>query len=231
MGYYGRLEDKLLAQKLRKQGLSYNEILTKIHASKDTISRWCKDIELTQKQKIRLLNNKIFGQRKGSIIAADNKRLFRIAKTKKIFLRSKKQLGSLYKRDKFIAGIALYAGEGNKTDGQGGFANSDPRIIKFMINWFKTFCKIPNGKFRGAIWIHQTQDQIEAKRFWSDLTGIPQNHFHKTYTVKNKKNSNKIRKNIHPYGVFAIRFSKADIQRQIMGWIYALFGGKIASVL
>lgn len=42
MGYFGKLEEKFLAQKLRKQGLSYKEILQQISVSKDTISRWCK---------------------------------------------------------------------------------------------------------------------------------------------------------------------------------------------
>ena len=74
MGYAGKLKEKLYAQELRKKGFSYKEILTQISVSKDTISRWCKNIELTSEQKERLLNNKLFGQRKGSLVAADKKR-------------------------------------------------------------------------------------------------------------------------------------------------------------
>lgn len=50
--------------------------------------------------------------------------------------------------------------------------------------------------------------------------------FHKVYIVKNKK-GNKFKKNIHEYGVFSIRLSDSATHRQIMGWIYALFNGKI----
>ncbi len=230
MGYFGRIEDKCKAQNLRRQGLSYREILLQINVSKDTISRWCRDIILSEFQKKRLLKNKSFGQRTGSQVAADNKRQARILRTKTIFKEAKEELGNLNKRDRFITGISLYAGEGTKGDGRAAFANSDPRIIKFMINWFKEFCKIPISKIKGAIWLHDNLDEEKAKEFWSTVTGIPLEQFYKTYISKNKLDSKKVRKNIHPYGVFTIRFSHTDKQRKIMGWISALLGGKIPKV-
>ncbi len=230
MGYVGKLEEKFRAQELRRTGLSYGAIIQQIHVSKSTVSDWCRDIELTKKQKRKLIENKMFGQRKGSIIAADNKRRARLIRTKAIFKDAKKELGRLSKRDRFVAGIALYSGEGSKNDGKGGFANSDPILIKFMTKWFQEFCHIPLSKLRGAIWIHEGLDEIAAKHFWSELSGIPKEQFHKTYIAKDKKDSKKIRKNIHKYGVFAIRFSDADKQRRIIGWISALVGGKIPQV-
>lgn len=230
MGYYGKLEEKSKAQELRRKGLSYGKIMQQIHVSKDTVSRWCRDIELTQDQKRKLLQNKMFGQRKGSIVAAENKRKARLFRTEVIFKDAKKELGKLSKRDRFVAGIALYSGEGYKNDGKGGFANSDPILIKFMSNWFQEFCHLPMEKLRGAIWIHQGLDVVVAKQFWSKLTGIPEAQFHKTYIAKDKKDSKQIRKNIHQYGVFAIRFSDSDKQRKIIGWISALLGGKIPNV-
>ena len=58
MGYAGKVKEKLYAQELRKKGYSYKEILTQISVSKDTISRWCKNIELTSEQKnvYRIIN-------------------------------------------------------------------------------------------------------------------------------------------------------------------------------
>jgi hypothetical protein len=40
MGYSGKLYEKLLAQKLRKEGLSYGEITAQVYVSKGTLSRW-----------------------------------------------------------------------------------------------------------------------------------------------------------------------------------------------
>ena len=225
MGYTGKLDLKLKAQALRRQGLSYGEILSEMKVSKDTISRWCRDIVLTKGQQVRLIQNKVFGQKKGSLIAAENKRKARITKTKIIFRSAKKELGRLNKRDRFLAGIALYAAEGSK--GNGGFSNSDPAIIQFMMQWFREFCNLPLSKFRGAIWLHEGLSERKAKKFWSILIGIPRDKFHKTYIAEDKKHSRKIRKNIHQFGVFAIRFTDAEKHRRIMGWISALFYGRI----
>lgn len=229
MGYFGKLEEKYFAQKLRRNGYSYSEIQKKVAVSKDTISRWCKDIKLSKKQKLRLINNKISGQKKGSVIAAVNKRRLRITRTAVIHKKAFQQIGTMNKRERLISGISLYAGEGDKTDSQVGFSNTNPRLIKFMMDWFKEFCAIPFEKYRGAIWLYEGLDETKAKLFWSQMTGIPLDQFQKTYIAKNKVNSKKVRKNIHPYGVFAIRFNSAEIHRKIMGWILALFNGKIPS--
>ncbi len=227
MGYSGKLEEKQIARRLRKQGWSYRRILTQVPVSKDSISRWCRDIYLTAGQKKLLLQNKQFGQRKGSIIAAENRRKERLLRAEQIFKQAKKILGRLSARDRFIAGLALYAAEGQKTDGKGGFANSDPSLIKFMVNWFVKNAKVSPNKLRGAIWIHDDLDERRAKKFWSRLTHIPLGYFYKTYVVPLKRDSRKIRKNIHPYGVFSINFCDSNKQRQIIGWIKAAFGDKI----
>lgn len=228
MGYSGLLEQKLRAQALRKKGLSYREILLYVPVSKSTISKWCKDIELTSKQKHKLSLKKQFGQRKGSIVAAENKRKIRIQRTLEIQKDAREFLGKTSMRDQLVIGIALYAAEGGKTDRQGQFANSDPLLIKFMMKWFLKYVKVPLKKIRGSIWIHEGLNEKIAKEFWSDLTGIPLHQFHKTYLAKVKSKTKKIRKNIHKYGVFSIRFTDSEKHRMIMGWIYALFGDKIS---
>lgn len=230
MGYFGKLEKKELAIKLRKKGLSYKEILQTVSVSKDTLSRWCKDIPLIEEQKYRLLKNKLYGQKKGSLIAAENKRQQRKKRISEIYKEAEVSLGNLNIRDKFITGIALYAAEGNKMDGKGGFANADPKIIKFMIEWLTTYTKIPLERIRGAIWLHEELNEKKAKEFWSHYTGLSLSQFHKTYIVKRKKNT-KIRKNLHEYGIFTIRFSDSAVHRQIMGWIYALFNAKITNII
>jgi hypothetical protein len=228
MGYYGKIDEKQLAQKLRRRGFSYGQILQQITVSKDTISRWCKDIPLSEPQKAALLKRKKFGQKKGSLIAAENKQRERIQKTKIIYSVCKKELGLLKSRDKFIAGVALYAAEGHKADRQGGFTNSDPRLISFMINWFLTYPKIPMSKLRGAIWIHEGLDMEKAKKYWANLTDIPANQFHKTYIVKNHKN--KTRKIVNENGIISIRFTDSEKHRKIMGWISAMLDAKIQPI-
>jgi len=218
MGYVGNLEAKLKAQTLRRKGFSYSEIQKIILVPKSTLSGWCRDIALTEKQALRLFKNKLKGSARGRIIGAKRQQAKRLNQIKELHFEGKKQVGRLNKRDRFIAGIALYAGEGTKATGP-AFANTDPVAIKFMMNWFREFCKTPENKFRGAIWIHEGLNEQKAKIFWSDLTSIPIDQFNKTYVAENKKDSRKVRKNKHQYGVFSIKFYDLKVLRLINGWI------------
>lgn len=225
MGYFGKLEEKELAIKLRKQGLSYKQILKKVKVSKSTLSLWCRDISLTVEQSEQLLKRKFEGSEKGRILGAKKNQERRIKETTEQFILGEKEIGKLTKRERFLIGIALYAGEGSKK--RIGFANSDPKIIKFMMKWFKEFCEVPPEKFRGAIWIHDNLNAIEAKDFWSNTTGIPENQFYKTYIAKNKKTSKKIRKNIHQFGVFSISLSNTKTHRKILGWLSGILNPQL----
>lgn len=227
MGYSGKLREKLKAQELRRKGFSYNEILEQVDVSKDTLSKWCRDISFSFEQKERLQRRKLKGAEKGRIIGAKRQRERRIRKTTKVVDKAIKELGKLSKRDRFIAGISLYLGDGYKNNKSVGFSNSRPEIIQFMMSWFREFCQVPEEKFRGQIWIHDNMDEVGAKKFWSELTLIPQDLFNKSYIARNKPNSRKIRKNINKYGVFAIRISDSWLQRRIVGWASGLIGTKL----
>lgn len=227
MGYFGKIELKEKALELRRKGFSYKEIQHEVPVSKDTLSRWLRDIELTDEQKQTLIDKKLNGQKRGSVIAAENKKRKREEKIRAIYGSAKKDLGKISVRDNFIFGLALYAGEGGKTDGKGAFTNSNPYFIKYMTWWFKTYCGLQSENLKGAIWIHEENNALKAKGFWSNLTGIPVSNFHKSYIVRKNKKT-KFRKNIHQYGVFSIRFYNSDMQRKILGWISVFLGDKIA---
>ncbi len=219
MGYYGRLELKQSARALRSQGKSYIEIMQILRIPKATVSDWCHDVSLTEDQLHELYKSKKVGALKGSIIAARRKQEKRIKETKELFLKGKNEVGILSKRDKFMAGVAFYASEGTKTDQGCSFANADPTIIKFMVDWFREFGGVPQKKIYGAIWLHEGLNEVKAKKFWSKLTRIPLDHFYKTYRAVNKTNSKKIRKNIHQNGVISIYVSDVVLYRKIRGWI------------
>ncbi len=219
MGYYGRLELKLKAQAMRKSGKSYNEIVATLNVPKTTVSDWCKNIQLTKSQLIALYQSKRAGALKGSIIAANRKRTTRIHQTKKLYKQGVEEVGMLSARDRFIAGIALYAAEGTKGNKGCAFANSDPAIVKFMAGWFREFGKLEIKTIRAALWLHDNLDEKKAKLYWSKLINIPVENFYKTYFVTSKNNSKKIRKNIHSYGVITIYVSNVLLIRKLMGWI------------
>ena len=154
MGYAGKIKEKDIARKLRQEGYSYREILSKIKVSKSTLSLWCRDVGLSHEQLKRLLSKKIEGGLIGSAIGAKRQQARRIARTEQLIKQGVADIGRLNTRDRFVAGIMLYAAEGTKTDGEVSFANADPAMIKFMAKWFRNFCKVADKDLRGKLYIH-----------------------------------------------------------------------------
>jgi hypothetical protein len=224
MGYYGKLQDKLKAQELRRNGLSYKEIMRFIPVSKNSISRWCRDIELSEDQLVHLNENKIKGSIKGRMSGAKKQQELKKANMKDLFNKGVEEIGVLSFRERFILGVAFYIAEGTKFDGKLEFTNADPYLIKFMVDWLRTFCEIKENRLRGSLWIHEGLDEGKAKKFWANLTQIPISQFQKSYIAKNKENSSKIRKNLHNFGVFSLRYSDVKLHRKLIGWSSGLLG-------
>jgi len=93
MGYVGKLEEKRLALKLRREGFSYSEIQKKVFVSKDTLSRWCRDVILTPDQLERLRKKRLKGAEKGRLIGAKRQQQARIRRTKRLLEEGKKRGG------------------------------------------------------------------------------------------------------------------------------------------
>ncbi len=143
------MEEKKIALKLRQKGLSYTEIQKKVPVSKDTLSRWCRDVILSPFQIERLRNKKLKGAERGRIVGAKRQQEVRFEKTEELVRKGKEEIGRMSARDRFIAGVGLYLGDGCKFDKGVGFSNSNPKIISFMMTWFREFCQISEEKFRG----------------------------------------------------------------------------------
>ncbi len=219
MGFYGNLENKQKIQKLRQQGLSYREIEKITETSKSTISKYCKNIELSSYQIEQLIKNKKNGLSKARILGAKTNKTKRQIQEKELLKKGIAQVGKLNKRDRFIAGITLYQGEGSKTGNALEFTNADPQTIKFMTNWICEFCNIKKDNLKFSLWLHDNLNEPNAIKFWCNLLKIKPSQFGKTYFAKNKLDSPKIRKNIHQFGIIKIRFYDVSKLRLTLGWI------------
>lgn len=170
-----KLKEK--ARLLRSQGWSYKEIKCKVPVAKSTISLWCRDIELTKEQTRRLWEKcdtslkgikaiqKMFWQRRCDAFMRGVAR-----GEKKVTIN-----------ERFIAGLMLYWAEGSKSKHSASIANSDPRVIRFMAQWFNEFFKVANHEFSIYLHLHTGQDENKIKEFWSKLTGIPIQNFGKSF--------------------------------------------------
>jgi hypothetical protein len=219
MGYFGNLEKKNLIQKLRQEGHSYREIEKLTKTSKSTIGNYCKNIKLSETQIQKLINNKKNGLTKATILGSQVNKNKRLLQESQLLKKGVEDVGKMSQRDRFITGIALYQGEGSKTNNSVEFTNSNPETIKFMVNWLHDFCQIELDNLKFSLWLHDNLDEKKAIEFWCDLLKIKSSQFGKTYFAKNKLNSPKIRKNIHQFGIIKIRFYNSAKLRLILGWI------------
>jgi len=181
------LKEKVI--NLRKQGLSYSEILKQIPVAKSTVSLWLRSINLSKKQKQRLTEKKKLSSLRG----AQKKKDLRILLTKKIYDESKKDIKTISKRDLFILGIALYWAEGSKEKenhyGSGvRFSNSDPEMIKLFVKWLKDIGNVQRKDIYFDIYLHEnSKNNVKnIKKFWSNSTGFPLNYFSHVYFKKIK---------------------------------------------
>lgn len=216
------------AIKLRKQGLSYSEILKKIFVSKSTLSLWLQSVKLSKKQKQRLTQKKLEAMSRGW----EAIRRKRINKTKEIVKKAKHELAKIKidPQKLLIIGAILYWAEGSKQKknsvSQGIiFSNSDPLMIKLFIKWLKQCLKIEDERIKLEIYIHidQKKRKKEIINYWTQITGYPKGKFDKIYYKRHNLKSLRKNQGENYYGLMRVKVRRsADLNRKISGWIQAI---------
>lgn len=207
-----KLEEKFMALKLRNSGKSYSDILKIIRVSKSTLSLWLRDIKLTNTQKAKLKKRQKSGY--GGAKANQKKR---IESTKKIIALAKREVKNLINNPLFLSGLMLYWAEGDKSElyEHVKFSNSDSEMVKIIMRWFREICEVPEKKFRICIYIHALHCRKDIEKYWSEVTGIPNQQFYKTQI---KPTSLIQRKNKLYNGTCSVVIGSRSLFRKIKGW-------------
>jgi len=211
-----KLVEKERARALRKKGYSLNQIVKEANLTKASVSLWVRDIVLTSKQKSKL------SERGRSVESVERRRISRLfnenQKRQMIIDEAKKDFTRISLEELKLIGIILYLGEGGKTErGIARLSNSDPEVIKIMMRFFREICKVPEEKFRGNIHTFAHADVAKTEKYWSKISGIPRNQFHKTYIKPSSASLQK--RHTLPYGTFSINVCDTKLFLTIMGWI------------
>ncbi len=130
-------------------------------------------------------------------------------------------MGTPTERELLLVGVALYAGEGCKRDGLVGFANSDPRFIRYFCWWLRHFFDVDESRLRVRLYLHEELDVEAAIAFWSTVTDIPEDQFGKPYRAKNDRS---IRRTKHAMGCPRVDYGCSRTHREIMGLVHGLLG-------
>lgn len=207
------------ARELRGQGYSLNAIAQQLGVGKASVSVWVRDIPLTLIQRAELTSRPFTTQ------AIEKRRASRLsneaAKREAVIIRAQKEIPAISGTELWLMGVMLYWAEGGKTQRLVRFSNGDPEMIKIMMRFFRIVCKVPESKFRGYIHIHPHLDYRQAEHYWSEMSGIPLDHFFKTYRKINISSQNK--KNSLPKGVMDIYVLDSNLFLRIVGWAKGIF--------
>jgi hypothetical protein len=169
---------------LRKQGKSYSQIKKELGISKSTLNGWLKHYPLSREQ-IRLLrdlNQERIEHYRNTMRRKLEKRLY------ETYLQQKRIWTPLTEREKFIAGLFLYWGEGGKTSRNTlNISNTDPNVMKFSLLWINQILRVPKHKIRVYLFLYSDMNVNKEKEYWASLLGLNISNFVKPYIKKSKK--------------------------------------------
>lgn len=209
MGYGGKVTEQQRARELRAEAWTLQDIATELGVSKSSVSVWVRDVEFTPRPRNR-------GHRSMKPHPAH---VAKLAEIERCDAEALADIGVLSERDLLVAGAALYAGEGAKTDGAIKFANTNPDLIRLFMTWLRHFFDIDERRLRLNLYLHDGLDLEAATMYWSELTGIPSSQFGKPYRAvadPTRRNSK------HLMGCPAIVYSDAAKHRRVMGLVRAV---------
>lgn len=209
-------ELKLKAINLRSQGKSYGEISKELSVAKSTLSNWLKSIKLKPEYIKRLYTKQVKILSRGP----QSQKERRAKQVKQIIDQAKNDVKFPISDEvlKFF-GVGLYWAEGSKGNSI-QITNSDPQFILFFVKWLEKIFKIKPEGLKVNLNIYKQQDETKIRKFWSDLTGIPQSNFGKLFI---KPFSSGFKANNLYYGTARIYVPKsADMKYKMLGWLEAL---------
>lgn len=214
-----RLKEKNQAIEMRKRGMSYSEIASSMNnVPKSTLSSWLQGVELTESQKDRILRKVSNAAARGRVKGAWTNRDKANERIKLIQEGAEKTFEQLKGNPLFMTGIALYWAEGTKKSRWFQFTNSDPLMIRLMMQWLR-YLNVADELIKIRLYIHEIYKDENCEKFWLDICNLPESCILKTVY---KPNSHVVKKNIDYKGCCRIEISKSEIYWKIDRWIRIL---------
>ncbi|MEJ0053392.1 MAG: hypothetical protein WDN10_01515 [bacterium] len=206
-----KLKEKEAAIRLRYKGHTLNEITAMLGVAKSSVSLWVRTLDISPQARERIASLQTTGQK-----TARNNRL---ALTSRILSEAKEDADVLTKRIKLdkdwalVVCSLLYWCEGEKShnDGRFRFSNSDVDIIRAFVVLLRTALVLDERKFRICMHLHEYHNESKLRLFWSEITGIPEEQFLKTFW---KPHTGKTIKQGYP-GCIHITYHDVRVARKI----------------
>lgn len=169
-----KTEQRELAIELRlTHKLGYKAIAERVKVSKSTLSRWLENLPLTDERILELRREAWSRGETSRERFRQTMRAKRDERDRQTYLRQKKKLARISEQSMFIAGLMLYAAEGDKkSKADIAFTNTDPILILFFARWIVRFLGFPKEKLRIQLHLYENMDVKAEELFWMRELGM-----------------------------------------------------------
>ena len=202
-----KVEERKEAIRLRKRGMTYDEIKQQLGVSKGSLSLWLSDLKLSSAAHRRVNKRFSLAQQK----AGEHARKRWCQKRSELYQLAKKEIGvpKFTKDTLAYVGAALYWAEGDKDLGM-SFSNSDVAMLQLYLKWLRKIIKVPNDQITCMInvYLNNGISLEEIHAYWSEQLGIPLLQFTKAVVDNLPKSSKKKVKNVLVYGTMKVTVKK-----------------------
>ena len=211
-------EERLIVRRLRLNGESVRKITKIVGVSKSSVSRWCRDIDLTDEQIEKLTQKAEKNRIKARWKIVRSKRLERLNNFMSV---GRKRVDILSEREIFLVGVALYWAEGGKKHRRVVLTNSDPNMIRLWIFWLQKCMGVNKDRLTCCVGINQIHEyRIEkVQDYWLKVVGVPINQFLKP-SFKKVQNKKIYKNHDRHYGTLTLRVRRStNMNYEILGQI------------
>jgi hypothetical protein len=218
-------DEQQVARELRRSGMPYKRIASRIGVSPSSVHGWTKDIELTEEQ--RSLN--LRGPRGPQNPELVRRRVARWTAKCREARRASQEDGRLAAREGdllHMAGCMLYWAEGAKSRNTIGFSNSDPQMLLLFRRFLTEAMAIERDEILLAINVYTNNGLSieEIERYWLELLDLPATSARKHMTIHMPTSSSGRARNKLPYGVCTLRVHSTWMLQHIYGAIQQYAG-------
>lgn len=178
---------------LRTAGYSYTYIKSITGISKSTLSDWLANIPYQpNRHTISVIGN-------ARAASGRKKHLIKLETLDRATVQAANDIESISKRDLFMLGLAIYIGEGSKSNNIIRVVNADLRTIRLMIKWFQTICNASIDQMRIRLYLYPDNDEKKCIEYWSKNTRVPISQFHSSI-IDMRGNKKAVKRGKLPFG-------------------------------
>ncbi|MEX2368903.1 MAG: hypothetical protein WD552_00730 [Candidatus Paceibacterota bacterium] len=129
--------------------------------------------------------------------------------------KAKETFNKFIKDPLFGIELALYWAEGAKKNDRVSFMNSDPEMVKIIVDWYQKVLATKKEDMHLRLYIHKPYKDENCEEYWADKLDFLLSQFKKTVY---KPTPHSVKKNPDYKGCLRLSISGIQNLRKVLAW-------------